>query len=162
MVTVATKKVTTQTFGKSHLCQHQIWPGLPGRSWKTETLHTCSLLARQRTGGQDGVKDIGAKVAEVGDGEGAGLELVGRQLLGSRALHEVGPVAADLVDVRRVRVLDHGRDQAAVRHGHRQRHIDVLVVGDAVAVRCARCTHTIALSERVDSLFTVVGLLVQD
>ena len=93
----------------------------------------------QRTRGQDGIEDVGAEVAKVGDGEGAGLEFVGRELLGARALHQVGPIAADLVDVRAVRVLDHRRDQAAVRHRHRQCHIDVLVVRRPVAVSRARC-----------------------
>ena len=98
------------------------------------------------TWGQDGIKDISAKVAEVGDGEGAGLELVGGQLLGARALHEVGPVAADLIDVGGVRVLDHGGDQATVRHRHRKRNIDVLVVCDTVAVRRACCIRHPRLS----------------
>ena len=35
--------------------------------------------------------------------------------------------------------LDDGGDQAAVWHGHSQCDVDVLVVGDAVAVRRARC-----------------------
>lgn len=92
-----------------------------------------------RTGGQDGVEDVGAKVAEVGDGEGSRLEFVWRQLLGARALDQVGPVAGDLVDVGCVRIFDHRCDEAAVGHRHRQRHIDALVVCHPVAVRRTRC-----------------------
>ena len=47
---------------------------------------------------QNGIKGVGAKIAEIGDGEGAGLELIGRQLLGACALHQVCPVAANLQD----------------------------------------------------------------
>ena len=40
----------------------------------------------------------------------------------------------------RARLDDRG-DEASIRHGHSQRHIHVLVVGDAVAVWGASCTH---------------------
>ncbi len=40
---------------------------------------------------------------------------------------------------RRAAHLEHGRDEASVGHGHRQRHVDVLVVRHAVAVGRHRC-----------------------
>lgn len=61
--------------------------------------------ARHLTWGQDGVKGVWAVHAHVGDGEGAAVKLVGCKLLAARSLHQVSPVAAELVDVRLVSVL---------------------------------------------------------
>lgn len=108
-------------------------------------------------------------------------------LLAARALHQIGPVAAELVDVhlrtsggasrrgggRRIRggvpggggsscmvavravhapplrphlvgVLEHGRDEAAVGHGHSHGHVHAAVVGDAVAVGGGHCSGEVA------------------
>ena len=51
-----------------------------------------------------------------------------------------GDNRAHLVDVGDVSILDDGRDEAAIGHGHCQCDIDALVVGDAIAVSRARCT----------------------
>jgi hypothetical protein len=65
---------------------------------------------------------------------GAGLSL-GPRLPRTRRTPE-------LVKVSGVGVLEHRRDQAAVGHRDRERHVDVLVVRDARAVRSAGCRQT--------------------
>ena len=63
------------------VCSHK--PSFPsGKHGSTET-RPC----KQRTRRQDGVERVGAKVAQVGDGERAAVELIRRQLLRPRALH---------------------------------------------------------------------------
>ena len=64
-----------------------------------------SLRLRNPTRRQDGIKAVCSVHAQVGDGEGPAVELVRGQLLGSRPLHQIGPAAADLVDVCFVRIL---------------------------------------------------------
>ena len=49
--------------------------------------------------------------------------------------------SAYLVDVCGVSILNHGRDEATVWHGHSQGDIDVLIVCDAIAVSGAGCMH---------------------
>ncbi len=53
-----------------------------------------------------------------------------------------------LVEIGGVGVLQHRRDEATVGHGHRQRDVDIGVVGNAAAVRRAGCGKANSAGER--------------
>mmetsp|Transcript_14451 Transcript_14451/g.36932 ORF Transcript_14451/g.36932 Transcript_14451/m.36932 type:complete len:243 (+) Transcript_14451:217-945(+) len=100
---------------------------------------------------QDRVEGVGAKHAEVSDREGARVVLVGAELLLQRAFHKVLPISGNRVNVGRLRVLKHGRDEAAIGQRHRIGNIDVLVVDDRVVFE-ARIDDRMALEHDRHSL----------
>ena len=81
--------------------------------------------------GEDRIEAIDPEHAEVGEGEGAGAVFVGLELLGASPLHQVGPGAGEAVEVGAIRGGEHRCNQAAILHGHGDRHIDRGGVGHA-------------------------------
>lgn len=69
-------------------------PTHPLSKTETQTTHTHTLTWRQ-----DRVKGVDAKHAQVADGECAAVVLIRGQLLAACTLHQVSPVAGQLVDV---------------------------------------------------------------
>lgn len=62
-------------------------------------------MVQDPTRRQDGIEAVRSIHAQIGDGEGPAVKLIRGQLFGSRPLHQIGPAAADLVDVCFVRIL---------------------------------------------------------
>ena len=80
----------------------------------------------------DGRAELLSEDAGVGDGEGAGADFVGLELLGAGALGEIGDGAGDAEEALFFGVLDDGNDESPVeRDGDAD--VDVLAVADGVA-----------------------------
>ena len=92
---------------------------------------------RAGAGGQDRIEAVDPEHAEVGEGEGAGAVFVGLELLGAGPLHQVGPRAGEAVEVGAIGGGEHRRNQAAIFHGHGDRHIDGCGIGHAGLGGCS-------------------------
>src|SRR5438105_3327299 len=75
---------------------------------------------------------VGSEHAGIGDGEGAALDLVGRQLLGPAPLPHIADRARQSRQRQLVRALHHRDDQPPIER-HRDPDVHVLAVDDAVA-----------------------------
>ena len=85
----------------------------------------------------DGRAELLAEDAGVGDGEGAGADFVGLELLGAGALGQIGDGAGDAQEAVLLGLLDDGNDQSPFeRDGDAD--VDVLVVADGVAFHLTR------------------------
>ncbi len=76
-----------------------------------------------------GGREDAAEAAEIGDGEGSSLHLIGAELAGTGSGGQVHDVALQTDDVLLVGVADHGHDQAVLKsHGHAE--VDVAMIDD--------------------------------